>query len=143
MSCHIFTDASIRTWMGIGIYAPRIGTFSYRLRGIIDINRAELGAIYCSIKYGPQDVPIHIYTDSQNAIGMLYNTINIHSKYTTLVECVQMHLNERKESVVFHKVKGHSGNYGNEIADALAKYGTKSKYILKLPDDKNFYPFNK
>jgi ribonuclease HI len=131
----VFTDASILCQsMGIGIFSPCLKQAdALSLTGLKDINRAELAAIYFAVKHYPIDLPISIYSDSQTAIRMLYGTQRIVSKYEWLYENTMLELNKRKEVTEFHKVKGHSGNYGNTVADFLARMGTKSLHVLDIP----------
>lgn len=131
---NVFTDASIRfKKMGIGIFYGL--EKSFRVNGLLDINRAELGAIYGSLSLIDKDIPLKIYTDSLCCIQMIEKQIKINRKYWDLMDSINL-LKKEREKVVFQKVKAHSGVYGNEVADRLARLGIYSNVTIKLPDEK-------
>jgi ribonuclease HI len=131
---NVFTDASIYlNKIGIGIFYGI--EKSFRINGLVDINRAELGAIYASLCIINRDIPLKIHTDSLCCIQMIEKQIKINRKYWDLMDSINL-LKKEREKVVFQKVKSHSGIYGNEVADRLARLGTYSKITIKLPDEK-------
>lgn len=142
----IFTDGSVKNNQskfntgGFGVYIEYESGFKRDLSGT-EINttnsRMEMKAILESLKYlneycSPENTIIKLYSDS----AFIVNTFNekwyrnwisknwIGSKKKPIAnsdlwkEIIPLAL---LFNVTFIKVKGHSGHYGNEIADALAK----------------------
>jgi ribonuclease HI len=78
-------------------------------------------ALYQTDKYEP----LVLYTDSQNALREIRsNGISKHKYQRQLVSLIQDSIGKRREPTSLLKVKAHSGVYGNEQADRLAKLGT-------------------
>lgn len=134
----IYTDGSAqKTRAGLGVWSNSFNYVrSYKLRGMIDSNRAELGAILvAAIACEKQRVSGLILTDSSTSIRLIKGDCYC-EKFDVLVQCIQ-HV-AKKRDIQLKKVKGHSGNLGNTIADALAKhsveYWDKAAEII-LPDD--------
>jgi ribonuclease HI len=72
-----------------------------------------------------------IFTDSQIALDRLQNN-NIHSHF---VKETRRKLTEMKTGgwkTTLGWVKAHTGNWGNELADKLAKKAAFNKTILKV-----------
>jgi ribonuclease HI len=126
----IYTDASIRkNSCGLGIWMPLKNiSYKYRLLDYKDINNAELIAIYAAISLSKED-HISIYTDSLNAIKLIYHQ-NHNSKYEDIVYKINKIMNSKE--VYVNKVKAHSKDKNNDIADKLAKLSIteKSPYFL-------------
>jgi ribonuclease HI len=90
-------------------------------------NSGEALAILLAIKNIPEDKDIIIRTDSQLMIDNL--TINLRKiedngwidyENETILKAIIGALQGRENKVFLEKVKGHSGNEGNDSADALA-----------------------
>jgi ribonuclease HI len=82
-------------------------------------NIAELSAIKIALEnLKVYYIPISIYTDSQYSIGVL----SLGWKAKANVELIGKikKLMDKFSDIEFIKVKGHSGDYGNEIVDKLA-----------------------
>lgn len=134
----LYTDASLKTKIGIGGYAPGYTSYSFVIDGKKDINRAELAAIYAGMLLVPYD-RLHVVTDSITAIELL-NKKQSHNKYQSLVDCM-LYVCDKKFGgrVDYKKVKGHSGVFGNEVADMMAGVASSSgARAFIMPDmDKN------
>jgi ribonuclease HI len=132
----IYTDASIvHADTGIGVWSHFYGISDmWRLSGMVDINRAELAALFIAmLKKKGGDVTF--LTDSLTAIKLIQEEI-VCDKYSCLVRCIRYLAENWKGHIRFRKVKGHSGNIGNDNADFLARYSINSKAnIFTLPDD--------
>ncbi|PBK69041.1 hypothetical protein ARMSODRAFT_1036427, partial [Armillaria solidipes] len=77
----------------------------------------------------PPDVPIRVYTDSENVIHTYCHWIAQRKSLDwrcangdVIAYAVDL-LRKRDSAVEFCWVKGHSGEVGNEAADLLAKEG--------------------
>lgn len=97
-------------------------------------NRAELCAIWRALRAVPAiDHPIHIYSDSEYAIGALTQDWQ-RNHNAKLIECIRRDLALR-EGVRIEHVDGHDGNEGNEVADRLASIGRKLiTEVTEYPD---------
>ena len=122
---HVYTDGACSKNpgpAGIGVYLKyRYQTKSIsKYLGIATNNIAEL----TSIKEGllainNKKAPICLYSDSQYAINILTNPTWIPKKNIELIQEIKKILKEFS-NLKFIKVKGHSSNEGNTIADKLA-----------------------
>jgi ribonuclease HI len=113
----VYTDASIiKDNCGIGIWFPLTDeSFQYRIK-LIDINYAELFAIYVALLISTKQLTV--YTDSLTAINLLCK-INYNNKYADLLLKIHNIMSTRTVNLI--KVKAHSGDKGNDIADSLAR----------------------
>lgn len=119
----LYTDASLKKYIGIGGYAPGCLSYSLMIGGKKDINRAELAAIYAGMLLVPYD-RLQVVTDSITAIDLL-NKKHSHNKYQSLVDCMLFVCDKKFGGRVdYKKVKSHSGVFENDVADMLA--GTAS-----------------
>jgi ribonuclease HI len=119
--------------MGLGCYVP--GSLMLSLSGIgkKEINMAELAAIYMGLLCRPSR-NIEVFTDSATALEVLSGRV-YKKKYQPLVDCIHHVSNTMYDSVKYTKVKAHSGNPGNEVADILARKGTIENQGFVLPID--------
>ena len=133
----LFTDASLRKQAGIGMYMPSYLQHSAQINGKKDINRAELAAIYAGMLMAPVD-HIQVLSDSITAIYLIKG-IQKSGKYSTLVDCIKFISYKKFNGCVdYIKVKGHSGVYGNEVADRLAGLASSdlSSDLFYIPEAK-------
>jgi ribonuclease HI len=128
----LYTDASIRQTVGIGgIHGSKM-VYAYLIDGQKDINRAELAAIYVGLLTAPLSRRIQVLSDSETAINLL-NGKKYHKRFSVLVECIRFVARVRfNDSVIFTKIKGHTGIYGNDVAHRLSRIGTQPFY---MPDE--------
>lgn len=101
-------------------------------------NRMELMAIIHALTSIPPNKSILIHSDSQYCLNPIKNgTLNHwHSKDYVGVKNSDLwktiwHLNQTRD-IYCHWVKGHNGDYWNEIADALACAGAQ---MMNLRED--------
>lgn len=119
----LYTDASIRDYIGLGAYVPNYCFLAMSISGKRDVNRAELAAIYSGLLIAPTRKPLQVYSDSSTALDLLANKFQ-HKKFDNLVFAIRnISLVKYDGLVQYHKVKGHSGVVGNEIAHNLARAG--------------------
>lgn len=134
----VYTDASIvKNKMAVGIWCNH-GELklekSFRLTGLLDINRGELAAILLGLMMIPNTYDVIVKTDSITSIQLIKKKIWC-EKYNDLVDAIRILLENWQGSVQIVKVKGHSGDVGNDNADYLARYGVDNDVeVANLPD---------
>lgn len=99
-------------------------------------NRMELLAIVSAATYTPEGHKLDVYTDSLYCIGILSGKCRP-KKNGDLVELFNKAARKLK-SVVFHWVKGHSGDVYNEMADDMA-YSAYMEQVEKYGLQPNVY----
>lgn len=103
-------------------------------------NQGEMLGIMCALylgktfndKFGLSDVDV--FSDSQYSIDMLdpncLKSANKNVEYIRLGIAIQ---NQIRGKIEFIKVKGHSGIFGNELADKFAVLGRKQMNVVADP----------
>ncbi len=87
-------------------------------------NIAELKAILAGLtSVKDPSKPVRLFTDSQYAHGLLVKNWKAH-KNRQIVDAIRKAMTRFKDLKII-KVKGHSGNEGNEMADRLATSAIK------------------
>ncbi|KAF5381553.1 hypothetical protein D9615_005523 [Tricholomella constricta] len=93
-------------------------------------NSGEAAAILIAARNAPPNATLHIFSDSKIVIEGLTKNLNtwedkgwIGISNRTILKATVAQLRARKGTTLFTKVKGHSGDVGNDGADALAKMG--------------------
>jgi ribonuclease HI len=151
-----FTDGSLHkaessTTMGAGwTDVSESQQFSCRIINWPSSTRAELAAIWSALLTVPYDHPVVIYTDSQAAIDGIreilakrsssfawFNTSN-----PTLKLLIKDCITTKRLKLTLIKVKGHSNDHLNDLADTLAKHGRINGHILNLDFNTNSLDFN-
>ena len=155
MTRYFCADGSCSGNPGIGSYAvievdslnPKYVYYAYFSPGTHNTtnNREELkGIIHVLERFANYDTTLVIYTDSAYCQQMLTDWIwnwarkdwktstNKPIENADLVQKAFKYLNKYGSLIEIHKVKGHNGTIGNELADALAtKNLTKYKTTLR------------
>jgi ribonuclease HI len=137
----VYTDASIaRGRGGIG-FAAREGDdewdarYSARVPHALaprDINRLELLAMYVALTMLDPRRDLVIHTDSQTALDQLV-TRRRNRKYGGLTRATLELILSRPGWTLLAKVKGHSGDEGNDMADRLAGMATSGATHVTWP----------
>jgi ribonuclease HI len=134
----VYTDSSIiDKQIGIGIWSedPHFELQKYMyVEGVydIDINRGELLAILYALMhlkpFTSHFLPLNItiMTDSITAIKLLKGTVYC-TKFETIVTSILDLIRSWNGKITIKKVKGHSGDIGNDNADFLARYGVVNR----------------
>jgi ribonuclease HI len=84
-------------------------------------NRMELKAIEQGISHCIIPCEIHVWTDSDNAIGWLTGNKRNVKEINDLCTSIEIKINSGGHLVTFHKVNAHSGVELNDLADRLAR----------------------
>ena len=115
-------------------------------------NREELKAMIAALKYVEKYPNIYftIYTDSTYVLNTctswIFNWYNNNWKLASgkdvqnldLIETLYKYVNKNFSNCQIEKVKGHSGDVGNELADALAT-GNKAKIEKTILENRLIY----
>ncbi|RHZ86333.1 hypothetical protein Glove_52g89 [Diversispora epigaea] len=134
----VYTDGSLlnKLWediMGFGWVIPEIQdyerlTFRDNIREFPSSTRAELLAILTCLLVMPDKATVNIYTDSLCALQNMNiikkksgKRIWKHCKNPVILQIISEIIKEKDLKVNCYKVKAHSGEKFNEIADALAQ----------------------
>ena len=108
-------------------------------RPMHDVNRTELAAIYLALCIAPSDVAVALHTDSACCLDMLAASSRSGGAFAVLLDATRRVVRLHRAPTTFHKVKAHSGVWGNEEADRLAKIASASSPdavpTVWLPDD--------
>ena len=139
-SIDIYTDGSLNASkvtaddaviMGSGWYIPTLDiSYGCASTDWPSSTKAELVAIWTAVLAVPANFShINIYTDSQAAIDGITNglkstwSIRQYSKIpnATIIEQIIKTMEIKGQDIKLIKVKGHSGNVFNDIADDIAK----------------------
>ena len=134
-----YTDASLRHHrVGLGVcWRAKAATEQRSRHGrqervsaraldtIVDVNHAEMLALLLAVQLTPEDVALHLHTDSACCLSMLRKSPKrVKPKYSQLLDELQHAVHDRDACTLFSKVRAHAGVPGNELADRLAKQGT-------------------
>lgn len=144
VSC--FTDASAGQRSAIA-FATRYGTygdawwrtFAASVGGRDDVNRLELTAILAAVRLTDPKVNLVVHTDSQVSLDLLVLTGQRNSKFGDVVRKISDAARTRQGATLFCKVKAHSRNPGNELADLLASEAA----LAPIPDFSSLEDFYK
>src|SRR5579859_7781236 len=92
--------------------------------------RGKLLAIYGALITVLSDSNVKLYSDSQSAIDSTHNILGLGSRDIRLIHKqknldillnIRYLISSKNINIVFIKVKGHSGNSGNNLVDDIAK----------------------
>src|SRR6185436_12010160 len=135
----VYTDGSLETTlteniMGFGWVIPEFKnyerlTFRGNIKNFPSSTRAELMAVFTALIVMPTRSKVIIYTDSACAIQnikIIIKQINTREIWTknknpVILQMINDIVKEKRLKIICHKVKAHSGDKYNEIADSLAK----------------------
>lgn len=149
----VYTDGSFRpkndrsqcpclSRAGYGVYFPAFKKTNQtqspemmmwgRIPGVLqNSRRAEIYATIRAIQLCPEkDAKLHIFTDYQTTVMMKSDYRTWSTRKTSDMDLwtqLRREMYLRKHVPTLSHVKGHSGNYGNDIADKYAKKGTDIK----------------
>lgn len=159
---HIFTDGSSRRNPGAGGWGmivmnedeTEILFTEHDAEEYVTNNRMELKAMICALGYAeshPSD-QFTIFSDSAYVVNSInswmrtwasngwHNSKKQEVENVDLMKCIWNYISRPFFNAEVCKCKGHEGEIGNELADALAtndqkKYKTLIKYWLDLDGD--------
>ena len=127
---NIFTDGSKtsqHTGAGFIIYRQgvTIAEGSRRLPPLTTVFQAEITAIQMAaqallVLLGPEDKYVKIFTNSQEALLALHNTLVTSQLVKNTISCLNT-LSQSLHCLTIAWIKAHVGHTGNECADELAK----------------------
>jgi ribonuclease HI len=126
---------------GIGIYyresAQPISAKAHTAR---DSTQTELQAICLAITTSLPYQHICLHTDSSKAIRAIQKEANtakqqVRRAYNTELRAIQKTIREKNLQIEWIKVKAHSNNQSNNLADQLAKAGKTSNNTVKIETD--------
>lgn len=153
----IFTDGACSGNPGIGGWASVILSNKkvHKVAGhdlSTTNNRMEILAVIWGLKYAKKYglTKVHIYSDSAYVVNAITNGWLITWRSSQWMKAdktevknsdlwkklYKLLISDDFEEIKFHKVKGHSGNHFNEMADSLAKEEVK-KGRLALDGTRN------
>ena len=139
--------------MGIGVYMPQLKeSFSAAVGGIASSTNPESVAILVALEMCPPDANVHVFTDSANCFIGVSNIIRLgdycsesqvgkHNNWLTW-EAIRASIQTKSLNVEIFKVRGHSGDSGNDLADFAASQGSKSGHFVTVhsgPDSRGHY----
>ena len=110
-----------------------------RIQGWFSSTRSELIAILVAMLISPNNSKVDIFTDSQAAIQAIkksQKTESIRSwckaKNPSILGTIVKILKTKNIILQLHKVKAHTGNILNDLADKAAKKGSQEEEITLL-----------
>lgn len=120
-----------------------------RLPGVLQSNQAaEVFAIEEAVRIAPGEAPLHIVSDSRFAVdGVTVHLPEWEDRDWLGVKCAPLfrravaRLRARTAETTLRWVKGHSGNAGNDGADALARAGLDLPSRQMLEMELSLLPF--
>jgi len=107
-------------------------------------NREELKAVLLSlIKYGKEETPVIVYSDSAYVVNTFNDWMFSWQKNGWLkgdgkkpenLDLISMYFTYHASGyrIDLRKVKGHNGNFGNEIADKLATGKITTDEVMRI-----------
>lgn len=125
-----FTDGSgLDGKSGIGVFSPDLDiVLGDRTVDSADINKTELTALIIAcetaLERNIRNSDIVLNTDSMNSLHKLNRSHSNSRQLNTLLETINKLAQFNNNRIVIRWVKAHADNFGNEIADKLAKAGT-------------------
>ncbi|KAG6824131.1 hypothetical protein H0H92_007892 [Tricholoma furcatifolium] len=140
-SCHAngSTEAIAGAGVWFGVNDER--NIAIRLPGDIknSNNTGEAAATLAAVNATPTDATLRIHTDSLITLESLTENLEhldndgwIGAANRQILRATVSRLRSRTGYTIFMKVKGHSGDEGNEAADALANEGARSPHTTPL-----------
>lgn len=100
----------------------------------MDVNYGELLALLLGAMLPDRSAPLLLHTDSATALSIaLGRHPHLPKKYRELADDVARVLDARTGTTGIVKVKAHSGVYGNDQADVLARRGVVDRLAPMWP----------
>jgi hypothetical protein len=134
-----FTDASLRkSKLGLGVFNHQLTSAAVVLKKDRDIHFGEMTAILLALRQTPFGAPVVIHTDSDAALHHIHaSKSTCNTKYRDICGEINTTIRANRNNVWFVNVKSHSGVYGNDVADSLARRGTEVEdgELLELMDN--------
>jgi len=121
-------------------------SFSCSLKSFPSSTRTELMAILTALITCPKNSSVSVYTDSQSAIQILNTFISLttQSKFKvknySIISSIQHITKILSLKVSYHKIKAHSGNHYNEMADNLAKNPSPEMISINISSINLLFP---
>jgi ribonuclease HI len=125
----IYTDRSkSNRGVGSGFCVKFIGkpykSYKYKLAKYCSVFQSELFAIHKALEFityeNYYNIEVTIITDSETALKALNNTCSTTTFVHNIHEMIEK-LETRSVRISFHRIRAHTGNEGNSLADKLAK----------------------
>ncbi|KAG9299948.1 hypothetical protein G9A89_009676 [Geosiphon pyriformis] len=143
-SIPVYTDDSIKN-LGLlcacgsaATYFPNVDTgVEIKMDGLLSLTLTEMQAIALALECVPISHLVDLYTDSQALLNICISTSSIsgpdfHNKCWIEKEHIHHVIARKNLSVMWNKVKGHSGVIENECADFYANIAVIFKSFLPI-----------
>ena len=134
-ACDNMSQLEGGAWVFLDVRNGKVFNKKVGFQRIATNNQMELRAIFEVFLYVSPNSKVHIITDSKYCIGMLSQGWKPKANHALIARIKQI-IEDKNLTVEFEWVKGHSGDYFNEMADTLAnnEYKKLPKLIEKFAD---------
>lgn len=118
-ACDNMSQLDGGAWAFLDVRNGKVFNKGVGFQRIATNNQMELRAIFEAFLYVSPNSKVHIITDSKYCIGMLSQGWKPKANHA-LISRIKSIVEDKNLTVTFEWVKGHSGDYFNEMADTLA-----------------------
>lgn len=132
-ACDNMSQLDGGTWAFVVVKDNKVVDTSVGFQRIATNNQMELQAIFRAFNYVSPNSKVHIITDSKYCIGMLSQGWKPKANHS-LIALIKRIIEDKTLTVSFEWVRGHSGDYFNEMADELASKEYKERTGKYLPE---------